>query len=142
VGLVDGDRIYDLRDQPSLLSSGTRMPSSVDEVLASGALSRLNSSKIDPKGGSFEIVKAKLLTPVLAPQKILLAAVNYIAHGKEQNVKPPTEPYFFTKFNNTLVADGEPILIPPNSSKVDWEVEVAAIVGKKGKYIPKSKAFE
>src|SRR5579875_3331221 len=75
-------------------------------------------------------------------EKIVLAAVNYHSHLEEHHAKPPSEPYFFTKFRNALIASGEEIIIPKISKMVDWEVELAVIIGKKGKYIPRNKAFD
>jgi 2-keto-4-pentenoate hydratase/2-oxohepta-3-ene-1,7-dioic acid hydratase in catechol pathway len=86
--------------------------------------------------------EVKFSSPVISPEKIFLAALNYASHRGEQSVKPPSEPYFFTRFRNTLIGDGDPILIPKDSNKVDWEVELAVVIGRTGRYIPKSKAIE
>ncbi|TRM84291.1 FAA hydrolase family protein [Sulfolobus sp. A20-N-F6] len=80
--------------------------------------------------------------PITNPEKILLLAVNYRAHGKETNHSPPKEPYLFTKFNNTLVGHNQQVLIPKASQKVDYEIELAVIIGKKGKYVNKSDAMK
>jgi 2-keto-4-pentenoate hydratase/2-oxohepta-3-ene-1,7-dioic acid hydratase in catechol pathway len=78
--------------------------------------------------------------PISNPEKIFLMAVNYKAHGQETNNLPPKEPYLFTKFNNTLVGHNQNVIIPRASKKVDHEVELAVIIGKKGKYIKSSDA--
>ncbi len=80
--------------------------------------------------------------PITNPEKILLLAVNYRAHGKETNHSPPKEPYLFTKFNNTLVGHNQQVLIPKASQKVDYEIELAVIIGKRGKYVSKSDAMK
>lgn len=80
--------------------------------------------------------------PIPNPEKIFLLAVNYRAHGKETNTPPPKEPYIFTKFNNTLVGHNQPVLIPKASKNVDYEVELAVIIGKKAKYVSASKALD
>ncbi len=85
--------------------------------------------------------KVRLQSPILFPEKILLTAINYVSHGKEQKVTPPSEPYFFTKFRNSIIGHGDSILAPKASNKVDWEVELAVIIGKKGKYVPRSEAM-
>ena len=79
----------------------------------------------------------KLLPPVTRPDKILCPAVNYMEHGKEGNVSPPYEPYFFGKFVNTLVGQDGTVVIPSISKMPDYEVELAAVIGKRGKRIPK-----
>jgi 2-keto-4-pentenoate hydratase/2-oxohepta-3-ene-1,7-dioic acid hydratase in catechol pathway len=88
------------------------------------------------------VSSVKLLSPVLKPEKILLVARNYLSHNLEQNAKPPPEPYFFTKFRNALIGNGEAILIPRISTKADWEGELAVIIGKAGKNIPRMEAME
>ncbi len=84
----------------------------------------------------------KIEPPITDPSKILCVAANYVAHSKELDIKVPEKPYFFAKFRNALVGHGEDILIPRTSNKVDYEIELAVVIGKKGKYISKSKAYE
>ncbi|MCH4815771.1 MAG: fumarylacetoacetate hydrolase family protein [Saccharolobus sp.] len=79
--------------------------------------------------------------PVPNPEKIFLLAVNYKAHGSEAGAKPPDEPYIFTKFTNALIGHNQAVLIPKSSTKVDHEVELAVIIGKKCKYIRSSEAY-
>ena len=114
---------------------------SVDELLSAGMLQTLEEREGELSEGT-EFKKVSLLPPVMQPDKILLAAVNYKAHGKEQGAPLPREPYFFTKFRSCMVADGEPILIPRVSAKGDYEVEMALVIGKKGKYIGRDKTME
>ncbi len=118
----------------------------VDDLLARYSLHELDQVTEEIAGDKErEGIRAdsvKLSTPVISPEKILLAAVNYHSHLEEHHAKPPSEPYFFTKFRNALIASGEEIIIPKISKMVDWEVELAVIIGKKGKYIPRNKAFD
>ncbi|AWR95581.1 fumarylacetoacetate hydrolase family protein [Acidianus brierleyi] len=78
--------------------------------------------------------------PIDNPEKIFLMAVNYKAHGQETSTSPPKEPYLFTKFNNTLIGHNQSVIIPKSSHKVDHEIELAVIIGKKGKYVNSSDA--
>jgi len=115
----------------------------VDSLLDSGRLAdlvRLEDSLAQDDGSPLSGFKLK--SPVLRPEKILLVAVNYLSHSKEQNIEPPQFPYYFTKFRNSLIGPDEPIIVPKVSSKVDWEVELAVIIGKLGKYISRERARE
>ncbi len=112
--------------------------SSVDDILAYGLLDHLKSAEWTK---SLSLDSVRLLSPILNPEKIYCAAVNYFSHGREQNVKPPSEPYFFTKFRNSLIGPNDPILLN-GSNNVDYEAELAVIIGKKGRDIPKSRAME
>jgi 2-keto-4-pentenoate hydratase/2-oxohepta-3-ene-1,7-dioic acid hydratase in catechol pathway len=135
-GVFIRGRVYDVAQV-----SGYEHVRSIDELLSAGKLEILEERAGELSDG-IDLEKVSLLPPVSWPDKILLAAVNYRAHGKEQGAPPPKEPYFFTKFRSCLIADGEPILIPSVSRKVDWEVELAFVIGKKGKYIGREAAME
>jgi len=90
---------------------------------------------------SYDPEKIVYHPPIENPEKIFLLAVNYKAHGQETNTQPPKEPYIFTKFANTLVGHNQPIIYPSASQKVDYEVELAVIIGKKGKYLDRKEAY-
>ncbi|MFB6469992.1 MAG: fumarylacetoacetate hydrolase family protein [Vulcanisaeta sp. AZ3] len=82
------------------------------------------------------------LPPVVNPEKILCVAVNYKEHGRESSAKPLDRPYFFPKFPNALIGHLQPVLKPKVSRQVDWEVELALIIGRRGKYIDAGKALD
>lgn len=139
VGMVKEGRIFDLANSGL---QGFAELHSIDDLLSQGKLDNLLRSEQNLYNGpSLSLNSTKLLSPVFHPQKIYCAAINYLSHSKEQDVKPPTEPYFFTKFGNTLIGPDDPILIPRSSKKVDWEVELAVVIGRKGKYIKKDEAM-
>lgn len=144
VGIVDKGLIFDLQDTVKKLELPIHTEAAtIDRILSGGVLPSLQqvSERITGNLPNVPVESVRLLSPVLNPEKIFLLAVNYLSHSKEQNVKPPSEPYLFTKFRNALIGPGEPILIPKISKKVDWEVELAVIIGKAGKYIAKKDAM-
>jgi len=136
-GLVWNSKIFPIPDR-----SGALFPS-VDQILSTDSLEfvKNNQSEITGTEG-LPIPLVKLRSPVLYPEKIYCAAVNYVSHSKEQNISPPTEPYFFTKFRNTLIGPEDSIILPRISKEVDWEVELAVIIGKRGKNISKEHAID
>ncbi len=83
----------------------------------------------------------KFLPPV-NPEKIFLPAVNFRSHSKESSMDPPKEPYFFTKFKNSILGVGDFITIPRYLKKVDYEGEIGIVIGKKCKDVSKEKAME
>jgi 2-keto-4-pentenoate hydratase/2-oxohepta-3-ene-1,7-dioic acid hydratase in catechol pathway len=144
-GMVDAGLIFDLEEAANEKGLSNFMrPLTVDEILSNGYLQTLQlvRTQITSTKAGKPVESVKLLSPILAPEKILLVAMNYLAHSKEQKIKLPERPYFFTKFRNTLIGPGDPILVPDLSKQVDWEVELAAIVGKKGKDISRNDAFD
>ncbi len=144
VGMVKGGLLFDIQDAGETLPLPIRGGSiTIDQLLSVGAVKSLQQAeeKITKASHGVSLEHVKLLSPIQTPEKIFLLAVNYLSHSQEQNVKPPTEPYVFTKFRNALIGPGDPILIPKVSKKVDWEVELVVIIGKKGKYIAKEDAM-
>lgn len=147
VGMADRDSIVCL---DNLLNGGRGSSElaeamTIDEILRRGLLGELLTLRSETPPSKLDFVplhSVKLLSPILAPEKIFCAAVNYTSHGREQETRPPEAPYFFTKFRNTIIGPGDPIAIPKVSKKVDWEVELAVVIGKRGKYIPRSEALE
>ncbi len=84
----------------------------------------------------------ELLPPVPQPPKIICVARNYAAHAAEANREVLEYPNLFIRFAKGLVAQGEPILVPKVSREVDWEAELAVIIGRTGKHISKEKALD
>ena len=145
VGVVHEKRIFDFQDvSKKLQMPGLGEMMTIDAILANGRLSSLLAAKnLTGNVEGFPAESVALRSPILNPEKILLMAVNYHSHSKEWSQKDstPTEPYLFTKFKNSLIGPGDPILIPRVSQKADWEVELAVIIGKAGKNIPKKDAM-
>ena len=88
-----------------------------------------------------------LRAPVLYPRKVLCAGANYGSHVREMGREPPdkarTRPFFFLKPpTTTIIGPEEAIRIPPGTEKVDWEVELAAIVGQRARDVPRERAAE
>jgi acylpyruvate hydrolase len=113
-GLVEGDEVRPLRDAAEL---GHDTPS---ELLADPPLT-------DER---LPIADLKLLPVIPHPGKIICVGLNYEAHAKEGGHNRPDYPALFTKFQETLIADGDPITVPPESEAVDYEAELAFVIGR------------
>jgi 2-keto-4-pentenoate hydratase/2-oxohepta-3-ene-1,7-dioic acid hydratase in catechol pathway len=77
-----------------------------------------------------------------APQKIICVGLNYRDHAEEQGADPPTEPLLFGKFATTLIDPDEAIVLPPESSHVDAEAELAIVIGAKGRRVVEGEALD
>ncbi|HOU15279.1 MAG TPA: fumarylacetoacetate hydrolase family protein [Anaerolineae bacterium] len=75
-------------------------------------------------------------------EKILCVGLNYRRHAAESGAKVPEVPVFFSKFNNALAAHGDAIPIPRGVVQIDYEVELAAIIGKPAKYVSEDEALD
>ena len=85
---------------------------------------------------------AKLLPVVPDPPKILCVARNYGEHAAEAGLPTLEHPNIFIRYPRSLIADGEPIQVPRVSEQVDWEAELAVVIGKGGKHISQERALE
>jgi 2,4-diketo-3-deoxy-L-fuconate hydrolase len=85
---------------------------------------------------------ARIGSPIARPSKILCIGLNYAKHAKETNATIPTEPILFMKSTTSLSGPYDPIMIPKNSEKTDWEVELAIVIGKKASYVSENEAME
>jgi 2,4-diketo-3-deoxy-L-fuconate hydrolase len=84
----------------------------------------------------------RLGPPVARPAKIICLGKNYAEHAKEGGFDTPTAPLLFCKTPNAINGPFDPILLPKSSDQIDWEVELAVVIGKAGKRIPKACALE
>ena len=83
----------------------------------------------------------RLGVPLVRPSKIVCVGLNYTKHAEESGMEIPKEPVLFFKATSALSGPFDKIIIPKNSKKTDWEVELAIIIGKKGSYITKEEAL-
>jgi len=74
--------------------------------------------------------------PVARPQALLCIGLNYTAHAAESGMPAPQQPVLFFKHPNTLVGPSDPVVVPPGASKMDWEVELAVVIGQRASYLP------
>jgi len=87
-------------------------------------------------------IQARIASPIHRPSKIICLGKNYAEHAKEGGFENPEEPLIFCKTPNALSGPYDPIILPRSSGQVDWEVELAVIIGKEGKRINKTNAFD
>jgi 2-keto-4-pentenoate hydratase/2-oxohepta-3-ene-1,7-dioic acid hydratase in catechol pathway len=114
---------------------------SLKEALGAGGLDQL--AELAHSGGDrIALGDVKLLPPIPDPEKILCIGINYGEHAKETGSAISDSPSIFSRFTNTLVAPGDPIVRPKASAHLDFEGELAVIIGKSGRYVPQSRAFD
>jgi 2,4-diketo-3-deoxy-L-fuconate hydrolase len=84
----------------------------------------------------------RLGAPICRPSKIVCIGLNYVDHARETGANIPAEPIIFMKSTTSLVGPNDNIVIPRNSVKTDWEVELAVIIGKKASYVEEASALD
>jgi len=95
--------------------------------------------QIEDEGQEMDV---RLGPPVSWPSKIICLGKNYPEHAKEGGFNPPEFPILFSKSMNTLSGPNDPIILPASSRQVDWEVELAVIIGREGKGIRAADAVD
>ena len=85
---------------------------------------------------------SRIGSPIARPSKIICIGLNYRKHAAEAGMEVPKTPIIFMKATSSLCGPFDPILIPKNSIKTDWEVELAVIIGKRAKYVNKENAMD
>lgn len=84
----------------------------------------------------------RLGCPVKRPSKIVCIGLNYIDHAKETGATPPSEPVIFFKSTTAIIGPNDAVMIPRDSVKTDWEVELAIVIGKKASYVEEAESME
>jgi 2-keto-4-pentenoate hydratase/2-oxohepta-3-ene-1,7-dioic acid hydratase in catechol pathway len=99
---------------------------------------------IEQNNGNLPEVDAntRLGSPVARPSKIICIGLNYAKHAIETGAAIPTEPVIFFKATTSLNGPFDDIVIPKNSEKTDWEVELAVVIGKKASYVEEAEAYD
>ncbi len=85
--------------------------------------------------------KVRLGSPVSRPSKIICIGLNYADHAKETKANIPTEPIIFFKSTTALIGPNDDVIIPKDSKKTDWEVELAVVISTKAAYVEESEAL-
>jgi 2-keto-4-pentenoate hydratase/2-oxohepta-3-ene-1,7-dioic acid hydratase in catechol pathway len=116
----DGPRAGVLTDE-GVIDAGA----SLRELIAAGDLAEVG----EPSGDPLPLDSLRLLPPIPDPEKIVCIGLNYRAHAEEAGIDPPSSPTIFGKYRNALAAPGAAVPLPAASSKVDYEAEVAIVIG-------------
>jgi 2-keto-4-pentenoate hydratase/2-oxohepta-3-ene-1,7-dioic acid hydratase in catechol pathway len=80
--------------------------------------------------------------PVPRPGKIICIGLNYRDHAAESNMPIPEKPVMFSKFSNCVIAPGEPVVLPTTSQQVDYEAELAVVIGRRAKHVAADRAYD
>jgi 2,4-didehydro-3-deoxy-L-rhamnonate hydrolase len=131
-GVIIGDKRYDTS------AFGEDYGETFFETNGLGRLSIFLEDSTKTQVGERE----RLGCPLARPSKIVCIGLNYVDHAKETNATPPPEPVIFMKSTTAIVGPYDDIIIPKNSKKTDWEVELAVVIGKKASYVSEADAMD
>ncbi|KAI4462080.1 fumarylacetoacetate hydrolase domain-containing protein 2a-related [Holotrichia oblita] len=133
---LDGD-VFDI----SAVDSS--VPNSLLKFLSEGNGVVEKAKRIVAAGKSVvPLTDVNLLAPITKPDKVACIGLNYSGHCDEQNIPYPTEPIIFSKFSSTIIGPYDTIKLPSISNSVDWEAELAVVIGKTAKCIRQDQVDE
>jgi 2,4-diketo-3-deoxy-L-fuconate hydrolase len=114
-----------------------------ESFFANDGLSRLKVwLKENAASASRGAASVRLGSPIARPSKIVCIGLNFRDHAQESNMELPNEPVIFFKATTSVVGPNDDLVIPKNGRKVDWEVELAVVIGTKARYIDREDALE
>ena len=130
-GPVGGERTAVLVDDTHARDLWASMPTLDGPTLA--RLGSMSAAELD--GPLVELAGHRLGSPLARPGKIVCVGLNYADHARESGQEPPTEPVLFMKDPGTVVGPGDRVHVPPGAEKVDWEVELGVVIGRRARYL-------
>jgi 2-keto-4-pentenoate hydratase/2-oxohepta-3-ene-1,7-dioic acid hydratase in catechol pathway len=116
-------------------------PGTLPELIAQGADLLRTSADLLTRY-EIDLHAVRILPPVPKPPKIICVGLNYDDHLAESGLKKPIYPEIFARFATSLIAHGEPIRRPPESSTLDYEAELAVVIGRGGRRIQRDRALD
>jgi len=93
------------------------------------ALALAHSGTLRPQGPALPLDAVELLAPVPRPGKVICVGLNYRDHAAESGMPVPASPVYFAKFGSCVIGPGAPVPLPPGSAQVDYEAEMAIVIG-------------
>lgn len=127
-GSVDGDEV--------------RLLAQEGQIALGGWTSASLGERAKRPVGVAGLADVALLSPVPAPSKVICVGLNYRDHAAEAGLAIPETPLVFAKFPSSVTGPGSPIVLPGDSDQIDWEVELAIVVGSPARGVPESKAVD
>lgn len=134
--LNEGEPRWGILEDDRILAAPATLPS-LRAALRTHGMDALTRA-VEPMDASV----VTMLPPVPDADKIICVGLNYLDHIVETGRDKPTHPVIFTRFADSLVADGAPLLAPPESGTFDFEGELAVVIGKQGRRIPVEAALD
>jgi len=141
---VSGRASWGVAAETGVLDMGRRFAGSYATLRAALAAEALDAvaEAAQSAAPDHALSQIALLPPIPDPEKIICLGNNYRAHVLEAGGTIPAYPQLFIRLANTLVAHDAPIIVPKVSSDLDYEVELALVIGRAGRHIPKSRVFD
>lgn len=124
-----------------LAQGDTGFPGTLQSLIVAGGDALAQAGAALAKAPTVDLGSVTLLPPLSDPEKIVCIGLNYKDHSAESGFKQPEYPTVFGRFNSSLIAHGAPMLRPGFSEQLDYEGELAAVIGKTARDVPEAEAL-
>jgi acylpyruvate hydrolase len=131
-GVLRGDEVFD-----AWSALGEPRRAGLRELIAAGGIEQLTGAEMGEP-----VADPALLVPIADPEKIVCIGLNYRSHAAEAGIDPPTSPTIFAKYRNALTGPGATVTLPASSKKVDYEAEVAFVIGRRASAVAERDALD
>jgi 2-keto-4-pentenoate hydratase/2-oxohepta-3-ene-1,7-dioic acid hydratase in catechol pathway len=138
--IVDGAEAYGVVKGDGVVTMSGRFGKTLREALAAGLLPKIKEAAANA-GPDHKISDIKFLPVITDPERIACAGINYRSHASETGREIPKQPSMFLRLTDTLVGHDGEMIRPRISTQFDYEGELAVIIGRGGRYIPKERAL-
>ncbi|XP_073963445.1 oxaloacetate tautomerase fahd2, mitochondrial-like [Choristoneura fumiferana] len=135
VGFLEGDNVVEIHKVDSSL------PKTLLDILKNGDIDKVKKLKAT-KDAMIPLSSVDLQAPITGMDKVLCIGLNYKDHCEEQKLTPPPVPMIFSKFSSCVVGPSEAVKLRSATKKVDWEVELTVVIGKKASNVKAKDAFD
>jgi 2-keto-4-pentenoate hydratase/2-oxohepta-3-ene-1,7-dioic acid hydratase in catechol pathway len=145
------DQVYDLAETSRKAPGGAALSDSLLDVLGQEerGVDRARAVAdwaVRSGAAGLPLTGVRLAPPLPRPGKLIAVANNYFEHivegGAETFERTEQTPWLFIKPSTAIIGDGDPILLPALSDRIDWEIELAIVIGRRGRYIPEAAVYE
>jgi 2-keto-4-pentenoate hydratase/2-oxohepta-3-ene-1,7-dioic acid hydratase in catechol pathway len=134
LGMTDGERVFELAPE---------FGASVEALFGVGPDKATDAGRLAAQGASRPISEVSILAPLVAPSKIICVGQNYPEHNQETAFVPPDEPPIFSKFASSIIGPGQDVQLPAVAPRrVDYEAELAVVIGRPGRLISAADAMD
>jgi len=130
------------RDLVAVDPAGAGLPGTVDGILAAGSGALAALGRLVDRGTLLDERTIEFLPPVRRPGKVICIGLNYADHVAESPYPTPTYPTVFPRYATSLIGHRAPIVRPQCSVELDYEGELIAVVGRRGRHIPRDRALD
>lgn len=136
LGAMGRERPF-VRDDDGILRDLSPVTDEIDGAfLAADGIARTRRALAEGGLAEADAAGLRIGAPIARPQAVVCIGMNYAAHAAESGSHPPEQPVVFFKHPNTIVGPDDDVLLPPDAQKVDWEVELAVVIGARARYLP------